>query len=158
MADNIQVLEEVLNSASRENRFRVNFTLPGGVSGDVRNLSILVRSTTLPGKNVGQIEVKHSGITHRIKGDEVTDATWNCEFLVPQKSSEIYAAMSQWLDVKENYKVQMTANQLDTQNNITHTFTMTGVWVQALPPINWSTESSDTIKSFDVTFSVDKIV
>lgn len=157
MADNVQSLEELLNGASRENRFRINFTLPGGVSGDVRNLSLLVRTATLPGKSDGQIELKHSGITHRIKGDEVIDATWSTEILVPKDSRQVYSTFEQWKSLKENYKVQMTANQLDIQNNVTSTFTLEGVWVQALPAVNWSTESQDTIKSFEVTFSVDKL-
>lgn len=157
MADNVQVLEEVLNGGARDNRFRLNFTLPSGVSGDVRNLSILVRSTTLPGKSDGQIEIKHSGLTHRVKGDETTDSTWTCEFLVPKNSATVYATMQQWSKLKENYKVEMTAEQLDIANAVTHKFTLKGVWLQALPGVNWSTETGDAIKSFEVTFSVDDI-
>ena len=158
MADNIQVLEETLQGGARENRFRVNFVLPSGVSGDVRNLSILVKTATLPGKTSGQIEIKHSGLTHRIKGDEVTDATWTTEVLVPKNATTVYGAFESWFKLIENYKVNMTAEQLDIQNNVTQVFTLEGVWVTALPAVNFSTESQDTLKSFEVTYSVDKLV
>ena len=157
MAENIQTLEEVLNGASRENRFRVNFTLPSGVSGDVRNLSILVKSVTLPGKTYGQIELKHSGKTHRVKGDETTDGTWTTDVMVPKDSRAVYSAFESWFKLTENYKVEMSVDQLDITNAVTNTFKLEGVWVTALPGVNWSTDSENVIKSFEVTFSVDQL-
>lgn len=157
MAENIQSLEEALNGASRENRFRCIFTLPAGISGDTRTLQILARSTTLPGKNYGQIEIKHSGKTARLKGDEVTDATWTVEFLVPRDAKQVYKSMEDWFNLTEDYKVEMSADQLDIANEVAQTFKVEGVWVQALPAVNWSTETENSVKSFEVTFSADKV-
>lgn len=153
----INTLEQELNGASRENRYRLTFVLPSGVSGDVRKLAILARSTALPGKNYGQIEIKHSGKTNRIKGDEVTDATWTVEFLVPRDAKQVYKSMEDWFNLTENYKVDMETYQLDIANEVAQTFKVEGVWVQALPAVNWNTETENTIKSFEVTFSADKI-
>lgn len=156
-ATDITSLEQALNGASRENRFKLTFVLPSGVSGDVRTLQILSRSTTIPGKNYGQIEIKHSGKTARIKGDEVTDATWTTEFLIPKDASKIYKAMEQWFNLIKDYKTNMEVYQLDITNKVVQKFVINGVWVQALPGINWSTENENTIKSFEVTFSADKV-
>lgn len=157
MADDISAYEEALNSASRENRFRCMWTLPSGVSGDARKLQILGKSATLPGKNYGQIEIKRSGKTHRIKGDEVTDATWTVNFSVPKDADAVYKSMEDWFNLEEDYKVEMTAEQLDVTNATTQVFKIEGVWVQALPGVNWDHESENVIKSFEVTFSADKV-
>ena len=155
----IEELEKTLNGGTRSSKYRLNFTLPNGVGGDVRTLQILAKSTTLPGKDRGQIEIKKLGKTRRIKGDDVTTSTWNCTFQLSSKPQEIIKTMHEWYDLEDEsaYKVTMTADLLDLQNEVTFTYKLEGVFVLNLPTIAVSSEDTDTLLEYDVTFSVDNI-
>lgn len=153
----IEKLEKILGSGQRANRFKLNFTLPAGVTGSTSDLQVLVKSTSLPGVNVGQIELKRDGKTIRIKGDEVTDATWTATLQIPEKAKDTIKTFYDWKDVVEGYKVKMTADLLDLQNKSSAKFELVGVFLLNLPPLSPDTESSDTILDLEVTFSIDSI-
>ena len=153
----IQELEAALEAGQRLNKFRINFTLPAGVSGDIRNLSILAKSSSLPGITTGQIELKRDGLTTRIKGDQVTDATWNVLLQVPSKSKDLFNTFYKWKDLVKDYKATMSVQLLNMENETSAEFKVSGCWVVTLPPIAPDQDSSDTIMEFDVTFSADLI-
>ena len=153
----IQELAAKLNGAQRSNRYRINFTLPAGVGGDIKTLQILARATSLPGKDRGQIEIKKLGKTARLRGDDVTTATWNCEFLLSKNPAEVIKTMEAWYALQEDYKTTMTVDLLDVTNEVSMSFKLDGVFVLNLPPIAVSTEDADAVLPYDCTFSVDEI-
>lgn len=157
----INELETALNGASRENRFLMELNFPAGVAGDVRKLNVLVKSTAVPGKTRGIIELKKDAKTARIAGDEMTNGDFNTTFLVPKDASSVYKIMDEWFhlpDTSGAYKVEIGISQLDIQNNVTQKWNGEGVFIATLPEVNFDTESSDTIKQFDVGFSIDRII
>jgi hypothetical protein len=66
--------------------------------------------------------------------------------------------MDDWFNLEENYKVDIEAEQLNIINETVQTFKIEGAWVQALPAVTWDHDSENVIKSFEVTFSADKII
>lgn len=152
----IAEFESELNGGQRANRYKISFSLPTGVSGDIRSLSLLGKSTTLPGKESGQIELKRDGKTIRVKGDTTSTATFNVTFQIPKKSKEFIKTFYEWNDLEEDYKTTMSVNLLDLTNTAVATQTITGVWVSSIPGLALDQDSSDTILEFDVTFSCDE--
>ena len=153
----IAELEAVLQAGQRANKYRLNFTLPTGVSGTVRDLSVLVKSTSLPGTTEGQIEIKREGLTRRLKGDEVTDATWNVVLQIPSKSKDLFKTFYDWKALVKDYKVTMSVDLLDMANVASATFNVEGCWVVTIPAVAPDSDSSDTIMELDITLSADKI-
>ena len=160
MADSIQELEVALNGGQRINRFRVNFTLPTGVPGDIRDLNVLVTSTSVPGKTRGVIELLRGGKTHRLAGDDTPDESFPVSFKVPKDGNKIYASMYAWYDLpatSSTYKTKVTIQQLDTQNNVTISWEVGGVWLSKLPAIAHTNETKDAILEFETEFIFDTI-
>lgn len=158
----LEELDAALKGGARENRFRLLITLPDGVSGATSDeLKVLALSTAVPGRTRGAITIQALGKTGRLAGDDVTDETFETVFQVPKESEKIYGLMKQWYELaetEEGYKSKIKVQQLDLENKSTNEWEITGAWVSTLPPIDFSRESSDTIKQFPVTFTVDKVV
>jgi len=153
-------LDKTLNGGARENRFKVNFTLPAGIPGEIRELSLLVTTTNVPGSTRGTITITKDGKVVRIAGDNVPNETFPCSLRVPKDAKKAYSTFYEWYnlpDTSNDYKVKMNMQQLDTQNNVIATFEMTGVWVSVLPDVTFNTDSADTISTFEVTFTLDTI-
>lgn len=157
----VQELEQEVQGLSRENRFRLQFSLPIGIPGEIRTITALVMSTNTPGKTRGTITIFRDGKPIRIAGDTNPDETFPVSFKVPKDAKKLYNTMYQWYelpDTSDDYKVDMRVEQLDTQNQVVYTWNIKGVWLSVLPPIAYNTESQDTVTSFEATFSMDDVV
>lgn len=153
-------LEKVIQGGARENRFRVLFALPTGVTGNIKDISAIVTSTNVPGKTRGTINLMRDGLTHRIAGDKVSDETFPCSFKVPKEGKKIYTSMEQWFnlpDTSSDYKVKAKFQQLDTTNKVQSEWEISGMWISVLPPVTMNTESENTISQFEVTFTLDDV-
>lgn len=153
-------LEKELEGGSRVNRYRLNITLPTGVPGDVRKLSVLVKSTNVPGKTRGVINILREGITRRIAGDSVANESFPVLFNVPKNGSTVYNTVYNWYKLPEtsnDYKADMTIEQLDIQNAVSSTWNVKGCWVSVLPAVSFNSESNDTLLEFEATFTLDDI-
>ena len=161
----VSELEQALNSASRQNRFRVAITIPSGVDTNTKDLQLLCTSTSVPGITRGSIEIKRDGKTVRIAGDELTDETWTVTFQVPgkEKCKLIYKAFDQWLrkgddyESSLDYKSTSTIDQLDIDNTVSYDWKIEGIWVSALGPISFDSDASDTLQTFECTFTIDRV-
>lgn len=154
----IQELDSELQGGSRENRFKATITLPTGVTGDSRKLQILCSGATVPGKTRGAISIMRQGQTGRIAGDSVVDETFPFTAQVPKDAKQIYQTFEDMYnlpDTDDDYKTTVKIEQLNLQNEVTFSWNMTGCWVSTLPPVDFNTESADTIKSFEATFTLD---
>ena len=150
-------LDKTLNTGARENRFRVSFTLPAGVPGDVRELSLLVTSTNVPGKTKGTITIQKDGKTARMAGDMVTDETFPCTFRIPRDTGKVYGMLYSWYELEEEYKVIMKMEQLDVTNATIATWELSGVWLSVIAPISMNSESQDTIATVEATLTLDDV-
>lgn len=157
----LQELDSALQSGARTNRFLLEFILPTGITSDVRKLSLLALSVSVPGKTRGAITINYGGKTGRIAGDELTDETFPVSLQVPQDSETVYKLFNDWIllpDTEDNYKTNMKCSQLNLQNEKTQTWDMKGCWVSTLPPVDFNRTSQDEIKEFEVTFTLDDVV
>lgn len=157
-------LESALAGGSRENRYLLEFNLPGAVTGETRTLNVLVLSATVPGKIRGAITINKEGKTGRVAGDELTDENFETNFQVPKDAQAVYSTMNEWFELPDTadgenaYKVKIKCSQLNLQNEKTFSWEIGGAWVSTLPPVDFNSESQDTIKQFAVTFTVDTVV
>lgn len=65
----------------RPNRFKVKFTFPNSVNGDVRQLTFLTKATSIPGGNVGTVTLPFMGREVKLPGD-VTFNDWNATIIL----------------------------------------------------------------------------
>lgn len=156
----IQELDSELQGGSRENRFKVTITVPTGVSGDARKLQVLCTGATVPGKTRGAIAIMRQGKTARIAGDTVSDETFPFTAHVPKDAAQVYGVFEEMFnlpDSTDDYKTNVIIEQLNLQNEVTFSWNVTGCWVSTLPPVDFNTESADTIKQFEATFTIDDV-
>ena len=159
----VQELESKLNAGSRQNRYQLLITVPSGVSSDTDTWRILCQSASVPGDTRGVIEIMRDGSKIRLAGDSETTAELPISIQVPSGSdaSLVYGAFYEWKELcgeNSGYKTKIKMNQLDLDNSVAFSWDITGAWVSELPSVEFSSESVDTIQTFDVSLTVDKCV
>ncbi len=153
----VQQLEERLNQAQRENRFKVVFSLPAGVAGDIADLELLAKSAVIPGKTRGQITVNRLGRQIRLRGDQTVTETFDITFYLPRDNGIIQTSFEQWYQLDEGYKVQMNLQLLDINNEIITNYELQGVQLVTIPDLTLDHETTDSILQYPVTLGLDFI-
>ncbi len=160
-------IEEVkadLGNGQRSNRYRLYMNLPNLVSGDGGAVNALVKSTNIPSKTVGVIDVFKRGRVLKIAGDTTFD-TWTCTFHNTEEM-DVHSTMLEWSNVADNfsadegasspvdYLAQINIATLDLRNNEGKTYTLYNVFPTDVSEIEFNDETADTISEFSVTFTL----
>jgi len=171
MSFNVTDFKSIAGSLQRSYQFRIIFPALGiGLdlgSNDMKNATVLVKSSKCPSKNIAAIDVPYAANQLKLPGN-VTYPDWTCTFRVDTKLG-VYNAMYQWseqvrssdtniLSAPATYKKEVTLQQLNGENpsgeEAVGEYTLLGAWPITIGEINLDTTTSD-VQEFQVTFAYD---
>ena len=166
MAFSLEDFKASFDDLARAYWFRVQFSGVGVSVTFPEDISMLIKSTTLPQKVVAAIDAEFMGQQLKLAGN-VTYPDWTCTFRV-DSNLEIYNTMRKWMNLirpntGENpanmnapliYKGTIDLYQIDgNQKDVGH-ISLRGAFPITLGDIAYDTATSD-VQEFPVTFSYD---
>jgi hypothetical protein len=144
---------------ARANLFEVFLTPPGG-----EDISVFVRSASIPSVSDGEIVIPYKGRQLKFPGDRTYDS-WDIQVLC-DSTYKARKAFEKWKEainqaesgVAESPNVSdvfidITVQQLDRAHKPIATYQLKGAWVQSLQSIELSHDSTDTPATFGATIS-----
>lgn len=151
-----------VKDVARPNRFYVIMDSPA--PGMDEKISYYIKSASLPGKNLGEIQLNWQGMNTKIAGD-ITFDDWSVTVL-SDPEMKVRQAFLDWQmlvadhlsNIREepvNYKKDLLVQKLDRQGNVVQTFKLVGAWVKTMDQVELSTDTNDAAMEFTVTFSYD---
>lgn len=184
MSLSLQNFKNSLGTAARPNNFTVSITLPSVITaaantsfaGDVTNVPLLAKATTIPSFTMGVVEIPHIG-GRRIKvpGDRVFPE-WQVTFIADETMG-IHKAMVSWSDYLKRAdfsqedltgrdsagpaKTGTAATQLFGTIIISHldidgaevrAYRLDEAWPSEVAQLDMSYDNFDQIAEFSVTF------
>lgn len=152
---------------ARPNRFYV--TIQGNQGGASWNetLSFLVKECQLPGRTIGEIEVKWQGMTSKISGDPTFE-----DLTMTMNNSYDWDGrkyLEQWMEgnvligedgtntrtAPAEYKAEIQIEQLGRDGETLATYMCKGCILKSIDSLQLSQDSNDTIEELSLTFSID---
>jgi len=166
MANKIRQIENVLGTAGRQNKYRVIFSFPSGISPitGLEDIDILAKSTSAPQKEVGLIELWNQGRKLPIPGDTTFDNSWEVSFYLSEDHALRYD-MLKWQDACDNfYKNKHTGDpseifadlhveQLDSAGKATAIYTLHSCFPSVVGEVTFDDSAENTPQEFSVTFT-----
>jgi hypothetical protein len=160
---NLVGFRNVLGDFTRAFMFRIN--IPSWLSSGDRNLSMLVRSTTLPAYSLKHSDIGFQGLKMRVATVAEFEPTWQVECLADESQilrgnilrwmSYTYDAGTMEASTLSAYKKDgITASQLDRLGNTTMTYGFYGLFPSKCDGIKVSHDDTEPAK-FNVTFTYD---
>lgn len=156
------------NGGVRPTMFSVEITFPQIVVNNQAELSekalFLVKAATLPGSQIGIIDVPFRGRKLKVSGDR-NFADWQTT-IVNDTDFQLRKAMEKWAETiqnmnfaigeneLENYFGTAEVRQLDRQGKQLRVYEFNGIWPNNIAEIPLSFETQDTIEEYDVAFCV----
>ena len=156
------------NGGVRPTMFSVEITFPQIVVNNQAELNekalFLVKAATLPGSQIGIIDVPFRGRKLKVSGDR-NFADWQTT-IVNDTDFKLCRAMEKWSEViqnmnfaigeneLENYFATAEVRQLDRQGKQLRVYEFNGIWPNNIADIPLSFETQDTIEEYDVAFCV----
>ena len=162
---NINDFKAVLKGGgARANQFSVNMPFPGvaAVGGESRVMSVLCRSTNLPGMTLGEVAVPFRGRSLYIAGDR-TFETWTTT-IMNDTDFAIRNAFERWmnginalsdnsgLENPSDYQVDAFVDQLDRAGTVIKSYTFRGLWPLTIAPIELGYDTNDAVEEFEITY------
>ena len=155
----------LIGGGARPNQFRVTITPPTGIATglDVRRASFLCRASSLPGQTLNPIIIPFRGRQIFIAGDRTFDDAWTTTFM-NDTDFGIRTSMELWMNgindladatgvtALADYQADLTVEQLDRDDTILKTYIFRSAWPIGLGEIGLTSEGSDTIEQFDITW------
>jgi hypothetical protein len=165
MASIAQFKAALRGGGARANRFEVLVNFPAFAAGadTIRKTPFLCSSAQLPGSTLGVIEQPFRGRVLKLAGDRVFDE-WEVTF-VNDTDFDIRNAFERWhngingynsntgLTVPDEYMVEVTVYQLDSNDNRIKEYTLKLAWPTVVAPIEVGQDQTDQIELFSVTFA-----
>jgi len=156
---------QLIGGGARPNQFRVTITPPSGIviGLDVRRTSFLIKATSLPTQNIGEIPVPFRGRTVYMAGDRDEFEAWTTT-IINDTDFMVRNAIERWMnginDLENNtgvinsadYQTDATVEQLDRDDTVLKTYIFRGIWPQSLGAIDLSHESANTLEEFTCTW------
>ena len=156
---------QLIGGGARPNQFRVTITPPSGIviGLDVRRTSFLIKATSLPTQNIGEIPVPFRGRTLYMAGDRAEFDAWETT-IINDTDFMVRNAIERWMnginDLENNtgvinsadYQTDATVEQLDRDDTVLKTYIFRGLWPQSLGAIDLSHESANTLEEFTCTW------
>ena len=156
------------NGGVRPTMFSVEITFPQIVVNNQSELNekalFLVKAATLPGSQIGIIDVPFRGRKLKVSGDR-NFADWQTT-IVNDTDFRLRKAMEKWSETiqnmnfaigeneLENYFGTAEVRQLDRQGKQLRVYEFNGIWPNTIAEIPLSFETQDTIEEYDVAFCV----
>ena len=156
------------NGGVRPTMFSVEITFPQIVVNNQAELNekalFLVKAATLPGSQIGIIDVPFRGRKLKVSGDR-NFADWQTT-IVNDTDFRLRKAMEKWSETiqnmnfaigeneLENYFGTAEVRQLDRQGKQLRVYEFNGIWPNTIAEIPLSFETQDTIEEYDVAFCV----
>ena len=156
---------QLIGGGARPNQFRVTLTPPSGIAIglDVRRTSFLIKATSLPTQNIGEIPVPFRGRTLYMAGDRAEFDAWETT-IINDTDFMVRNALERWMnginDLENNtgvinsadYQTDATVEQLDRDDTVLKTYIFRGIWPQSLAAIDLNHETANTIEEFECTW------
>lgn len=156
------------NGGVRPTMFSVEITFPQIVVNNQAELNekalFLVKAATLPGSQIGIIDVPFRGRKLKVSGDR-NFADWQTT-IINDTDFKLRKAMEKWSETiqnmnfaigeneLENYFGTAEVRQLDRQGKQLRVYEFNGIWPNNIAEIPLSFETQDTIEEYDVAFCV----
>ena len=156
------------NGGVRPTMFSVEITFPQIVVNNQAELNekalFLVKAATLPGSQIGIIDVPFRGRKLKVSGDR-NFADWQTT-IINDTDFKLRKAMEKWSETiqnmnfaigeneLENYFGTAEVRQLDRQGKQLRVYEFNGIWPNTIAEIPLSFETQDTIEEYDVAFCV----
>ena len=155
----------LLGGGARANQYMVIITTPTGIATGLSTLktTYLVKGTTLPSSNLGEIAVPFRGRSIFLAGDRADPDTWDTTFL-NDTDFMIRNAMERWSnginDFEENtgvaapsdYTADLIVQQRDRDDKVLKEYQFKSAWPQTVSAIELGAGSNDAIEDFTVTW------
>lgn len=167
MAFSVTDFIQASGDGARPTLFAVTINWPDGVSAAGANVTapLLIKSTTIPQMNLGQIEVPFMGRTVKVAGDRTFD-DWETT-IINDQGYLVRSRLEAWNNAINGMRsnaqslpplgYRSTANviQFDRSGIPIRTYNMVNIWPQTIDSIDLDWESTDTIEEFSVTWAYD---
>jgi hypothetical protein len=160
---NIEIFKQVLADGLRANRFLVSFHDPISTS----DMSFFVKSTTIPDKTLGMVEVAWMGQKIKLAGDP-TFNDWSCTFvcdtnLTARKVIEAWYSLAcetitNTRGTQLTYKHKITVEILNGVNETVKKVALIGAFPTSLGELAVAHDSNDQVMEFTVNFAYDYFV
>jgi hypothetical protein len=156
----INDMKNALQGGARSNKYRVYLEK----IGDSKTADLLCKSSSFPGKTIGEIEVWNQGRKLIIPGDTSFTNEWTLSFYNTQDHKlrlNIIEWMRQIDDFKENKHAsdvdsissEMKVFQINADGSEGQGYIFYNVFPKDIGEITVEDESADAIQEFDVSFS-----
>jgi len=165
----IDEFEAVLKGGLRPNRFRLLLTLPSGVSGDTRALSLMVKASNTPTMETGIVEVNYHGKQRKLSGDERASGDWTSTVYLNRDGDVATAkkVAEQWQKVSAETKdpalfkstgyLELLEPEEDSDTAVLR-WEIQGVWCSNSGELALSMDDVDTLSEFDLILNYDNVV
>ena len=171
------------NGGVRPTMFEVNISFPqividaigGGGAELSRKSTFLVKASTMPGSQIGVIDVPFRGRRLKVAGDR-TFADWSTTVL-NDSDFKLRQAFEKWGEIIQNHNYALGLNQMDStttrgsgvgkgyfgqaqvrqlnrQGEQLRMYEFNGIWPYTMGEIQLAFDSNDTLEEYDVTFCV----
>jgi len=167
------------NGGVRPTMFEVSITFPAILRVDLQDLTqksiFLVKGATLPGSQIGVIEVPFRGRKMKVSGDR-TFADWETT-IFSDTDYKLRNAIEKWSEYIQNHNYALGLNQIDDgTNNLTNAdegyfgtaivrqldregkqlkvYQMNGIWPTSIGDIALEFGTNDTIAEYSCTWAV----
>lgn len=152
-----------VKDGARPNRFLITIDSPfGGTNSE--ELSYLIKASSIPSFNIGEIELNWQGQKAKISGDPTFD-DWSVTF-INDYGFKAKSTIEKWLfsiantttndrTEQSEYKADILIEQLGRKGEVLASYKMIGAYPKTMDAIDLSMESNDTLEEFGVTFAYD---
>ena len=157
MAFNIATFQQKLvGEGARPTLFEARIFFPGL---EEENFSFKCKSSQLPGKTLGVIEVPYFGRRIKVAGDQ-TFVEWTVTIIMDESFNARNAferwmsgINSHWNNLRDNtnYMADAEVIQYDKVGNVIKTYKFKGMWPSDISPVDVSWESNDALEEFTAT-------
>ena len=160
-----------LRDAARPNRFWVTIgnhagdnTTGAGSMAWSDQMPFLAKTTSLPNRTIGNIELNWQGMKAKIAGDPtfdditftfINDYDWNVKNFMETWLEQIAAMDGNTRTAHESYKVDVTLEQLGRDGETISKYILIGAYPISMDSIELSQESSDTVEEVTVSLTYD---
>ena len=162
-------LNSLKGGGARPNRFEIVVDFPAFAADQevIRKTAFLCQSTSLPGSNLGIMEVGYRGRQLKLAGDRTFD-DWettfynDTDFAIHDAFEAWHNAINQYnsntgLPTPGEYMSTASVYQLDGNDKRVKEYVLQLAWPTVIGPIELAQDSNDAIETFSVTFAYSDI-
>jgi len=157
--------KETLGDGIRGNKFKMIISLPNGVSGDSRTLSLMIKSFTLPANATGTIDVNKSGRMFQLAGDGQLESPLSIVALLNSSGSagEAKKIADDWqkATVTKTYSDYVGSAMVEVYKpngiDIVLKYKITDLWMLNSGEIELDNDATNALLTLPMTFSASSV-